>query len=465
MLIIASIFIGTVLRTVALSSFPFFTDEAIYTYWAQAIGEGTLRPFIPIHDGKTVLYVWSIIPLLKLGLSPFIAGRVVSVIAATMSMIILALIGKRTIGKYAWIPVLLYSLNPYLVFFDRMAIMDPMMTLFALVSIYGALRLIQTPRFQWAALAGLFLALSFATKPTTQLVAPWYMLFAIYLVWKHRLRGIFYSLTLLLPVAVSYLLVITSSGGEAYQYKSAEFVYPLFTASGILWNNILKTLPDLTTSLTSFVTPITFAFFVMGTIASAARHKWTIFLLSLCVTGTYLLLALYGRIVFSRHIYFLLPLALISVSYALIVMYEWRKLAGYLCGALLIITYAVFSYRLIASPTTYSFSPTDKDHYVTGTASGYGLQETIDFLKKQGNDATVITTRNFGNFPYSFMFALKNPVIGTWDIASVNISSLNKPVFVVDTSDTDKTLNVGSKVFVVKKPEGRATISVYRVDD
>ena len=51
---------------------PIFGDEAIYIRWAQIMrAEPTLR-FIPLSDGKQPLYMWAIIPLLKLISNPLL---------------------------------------------------------------------------------------------------------------------------------------------------------------------------------------------------------------------------------------------------------------------------------------------------------------------------------------------------------------------------------------------------------
>ena len=52
-------------RLVNLTILPIFADEAIYIRWAQLIWQKTYYFFIPLSDGKTPLFMWAMIPLLK----------------------------------------------------------------------------------------------------------------------------------------------------------------------------------------------------------------------------------------------------------------------------------------------------------------------------------------------------------------------------------------------------------------
>src|SRR4030042_2725996 len=71
---------ASLLRIINLGSLPIFADEAIYIRWAQVMSaESTLR-FLPLSDGKQPLFMWSVIPFLKIISDPLIAGRLLSAI-------------------------------------------------------------------------------------------------------------------------------------------------------------------------------------------------------------------------------------------------------------------------------------------------------------------------------------------------------------------------------------------------
>src|SRR3990167_7850508 len=75
------------LRLYNLNYLPIFGDEAIYIRWAQVMrAEATLR-FLPLSDGKQPLFMWVVIPFLKLISDPLVAGRIVSVLSGLGSLI------------------------------------------------------------------------------------------------------------------------------------------------------------------------------------------------------------------------------------------------------------------------------------------------------------------------------------------------------------------------------------------
>ena len=69
-----------ILRLPNLTFQPIFADEAIYIRWAQVMrAEPTLR-FLPLFDGKTPLFMWAMIPFLKIFHDPLFAGRFLLII-------------------------------------------------------------------------------------------------------------------------------------------------------------------------------------------------------------------------------------------------------------------------------------------------------------------------------------------------------------------------------------------------
>ena len=110
---------GLIFRFVNLNIWPVFADEAIYVRWAQVMkAESTLR-FLPLSDGKQPLYMWSVIPVLKLISDPLIAGRLVSGfmgMAGIVGVGLLTYLLFRNL-RQSLIAALIYSVLPYTVFF------------------------------------------------------------------------------------------------------------------------------------------------------------------------------------------------------------------------------------------------------------------------------------------------------------------------------------------------------------
>src|SRR3990167_2577293 len=124
-LIAVIFFIGIILRLYSLgTTLPVFGDEAIYVRWAQVMkAEETLR-FLPLSDGKQPLFMWLVIPSLKLFSDPLFAGRFISVLSGLGIMIEMGLVSWLLFRskQVAIITFFLIASSPFLVFFDRKAL-------------------------------------------------------------------------------------------------------------------------------------------------------------------------------------------------------------------------------------------------------------------------------------------------------------------------------------------------------
>ena len=153
------------LRLPNLTLQPIFADEAIYVRWAQVMrAEPTLR-FLPLSDGKTPLFMWSIIPLFKVFDDPLFAGRFLSVVSGFATLVGVMLLGWKVFGKRTalWAG-LLYTITPYIVFFDRMALVDSMLSAFTVWALYFAIWLAQAVRLDLGMILGFILGGAWLTK-------------------------------------------------------------------------------------------------------------------------------------------------------------------------------------------------------------------------------------------------------------------------------------------------------------
>lgn len=144
---------------------PIFADEAIYVRWAQVMrAEPTLR-FLPLSDGKTPLYMWILMPVFKLIEDPLLAGRLLSIVTGFGTLLGVFLIGLKffNIRVGLWGAFLIAS-TPFMVFFDRMALVDSMLATFTIWSLFLALWLVHSPRLDLAMILGFLLGGGIITK-------------------------------------------------------------------------------------------------------------------------------------------------------------------------------------------------------------------------------------------------------------------------------------------------------------
>lgn len=161
-LIFASIVLFTlIIRLINLNSLPVFADEAIYVRWSQVMrAESTLR-FLPLSDGKQPLFMWITIPFLKVINDPLIAGRVVSVLSGVGTVVGVFALSYLLFNskKVSLIASFLYSIIPFSFFFDRLALVDSLLTFFSVWSVFFAVLTIKTLRLDLAMITGFFLGI------------------------------------------------------------------------------------------------------------------------------------------------------------------------------------------------------------------------------------------------------------------------------------------------------------------
>lgn len=154
-----------ILRLPNLTLQPIFVDEAIYIRWAQVMkSEPTLR-FLPLSDGKTPLFMWTLIPVLKFINDPLLAGRFLSALAGLVTLLGVFFLAQRVFNiRVALWASLLYAVTPYTVFFDRMALVDSMLSALTVWSVYFAMLLVSHLRLDLAMILGYLLGGTILTK-------------------------------------------------------------------------------------------------------------------------------------------------------------------------------------------------------------------------------------------------------------------------------------------------------------
>src|SRR3989344_4246305 len=159
------IVIYLLIRLPNLTYQPVFADEAIYIRWAQVMkAEPTLR-FLPLSDGKTPLFMWIMMPVFKIVADPLLAGRLLGIASGFGTLIGVFILGlvffNRRVGLFA---AFLIAITPYIFFFDRMALVDSMLSMFTVWSILLALLVVRYRRIDLAMVLGYFLGAGLLTK-------------------------------------------------------------------------------------------------------------------------------------------------------------------------------------------------------------------------------------------------------------------------------------------------------------
>lgn len=161
-------------RLATLMTLPIFFDEAHYTLSALLIGRDPLHtdPFVEVaYWGVPPLFTWLAALPARLAAEPLLAARLSSALIG-----LAALLGTwrcaRALGgqRLALAAAAFFVLSPYLLLYQRMAMVDGLMTAVSAFGLLCAMRLARDPSMRAAGLLGLCLALACLSKITGPLL-------------------------------------------------------------------------------------------------------------------------------------------------------------------------------------------------------------------------------------------------------------------------------------------------------
>ena len=439
---------------------PIFTDEAIYVRWAQIAKNDAYWRFISLTDGKQPLFVWVAMILMKVVEEPLLAGRLVSVMAGFASMIGLFFLG-RELFKTAWVGLVssfIYCFYPMALVYDRMALYESLVGAFFVWSLYFIVLLARRVRLDIALILGMILGGGVITK-TSGFLSMYLLPFSLILFdWqkKERLKRFLKWLGLAVIAAIAtyggYSILRLSPFFHIIDEKNAIFVYPLkewITHPFNFFINNLKTFWDW---LIAYMTwPVFLLLIGVFFITRSFLREKLILLIWFLIP--FVALAIFGKTLYPRFIFFmtlsLLPLA----SFTLFRIYlalrdvissvsersQWdsssvnrrtrndrsegnvRLLFAILC--LFIFIFAFRSdYFILNDFANASIPPSDLAQYSNDWPAGGGVKEAINFFReKSKNEKIYIATQGtFGLMPYAFeIYLVQNPNIkieGFWPI-------------------------------------------------
>jgi hypothetical protein len=429
-----------VLRLIFLGRLPIFTDEAIYLRWAQIALHDSSWRFISLTDGKQPMYVWAAMILIKFIHDPLIAGRLVSVATGFLTMIGLFALtlelfkNKRT----AFLVAALYIAYPFAQVLDRMALYDSMVATFYVWALYVSVLLVRKARLDIAYTLGFIIGAGMLTKSSN--------IFSIYLMpfllilfdFKQKLfkrKLINFVLLAVFAAAISeglYAILRLSPLYSMVAIKNATFVYPLSEWIHHPFLYFFSNLSGLTSWLLQYLTP-SYIFLILIAILFVNKFFKEKVILLLYFALPFIALALFGKLIYPRHMFLmnvvLLPLVAWSLNFLLIEsekLFVKKKVLIKITQMILLVV--VFAYPLFVS-VFFAVNPlrapiADQDHgqYVNGWAAGWGVKESITFFENQAQTQKIFvaTEGTFGLMPESmemYMINNKNITIkGYWPV-------------------------------------------------
>lgn len=478
-------------RLINLTLLPVFCDEAIHIYHAQHLD---VDPFASLGRGVSKLaldmliaaFVW-LLP------DPLLSARLAPVYAGTLSMLGLYLVGRnlysRRIGTMA---AVLYIISPLMLFHDRMVLADVLLNTWGVYTLLFSLMCLKKGGLKHAVGLGLAMGLGMLSK-----LPGVFFLFTPWVVWAlvHRMRIGDLARRLLLAYGTAGLVIspvlvhplraraLTEIGLKSMATSEA------LTVSGwmeLVTRNFTAVLSGVGAYLT---TPVLLIFGLSLLLILVLRNREGGLLWML---GLVPVLAFVGS---SKG--FLPPRFFLFATSPLLICAAWciervsqgvawladrlpalsdRQLpltrSSVVIGALLLAGLSLssvrFDYYILADPSRAPLPPVDKDRYITGWPSGYGIPEAVGWLERQSIHTQIQVVAS-GSAMWALRIYLdENPRITILEQSLAEpvspIGPSNETFFVVNPPwDTDfAALNPRVKLLArYPKPGGRSAIEIY----
>ena len=468
------------IRIYHLTLLPVFADEAIYVRWSQVMAnEPTLR-FLPQSDGKEPLYMWVLMFVIKRFSDPLFIGRMVSVISGFGTLIgvwvLVYILFKNKLA--ATLGSLMYALSPITFFFDRMALVDSMLTMFGVWSFIFAYLTAKTKRLDLAMITGFSLGFAWLTKSTATVFMALLITFFIFV----NNRKDFVKLLTLYVVSsvIAFAMFNILRLGPNFNLiasRNQDYVYPL--------NHIFVSPFD---PLKGHMGGIINYFYLMGPVGLVVmwllgyflnykKHWRDLLVLSAWAVGPIFLTAEYFKVVTARYIVYTIPFFIIIASTVFLANKSFVKIS--LLILILFLGQAIFfDYQLITNVNAAPLPNGERSGYLLEWTAGQGIKEISDILKTEHAKApqtkiVVGTEGYFGTLPDGLQMYMQGTdnviVIGVGlgfdripDPLAASLAAGNKTYLVVNKSRLFIKDNPNLKLLATfKKPVRRPESTEY----
>ncbi len=408
-----------VLVTANLTRLPIFVDEALYLRWAQIAWHDASWRFISLTDGKQPLYVWFVIPFLKLIDDPLYAGRLASSVSGFITVVGMGylgyLLGNKKTGLIAMV---LTALSPYLFFYYRFGVMESTLVAGSIWVCIFSILLARSRRLDVAMILGMVTGATILVKSSGMfflLLIPFAYLLDFD--WKKVFTKSTYKYLLLVLVAwaiagVIYNVQRLSPWMHMIGQKNAFFIVPyseIFNEINRLSNNFLDvwrwqigytTIPMLIMAVSGVYLMIK---------ADIRKFLFLAAWLLAPMMGTVLLARLFA----PRYVIFVTPFILYFAVYALSQI-KSVKLTILATLTFLIMPLSLIT-KLIIDPINYPYVSVDEG-YVNGWSAGNGTKQIADWalnrLRETGQPMTIFTEGTFGILPHGLELYVDGRVPG-----------------------------------------------------
>lgn len=393
-------------RLLFLTRLPIFNDESMYLHWGLLFRDDPSKWTASLTiDGKQPGMPVLLGTVLRIPGDPLFLGRLVSLAFALLTFVMTLKIARRLDMK---IPIPLVSsfliVSPYLLQYDRLALMESAVTSSAVVAAYVLLRWLGQPKLVFAVLFGAAAALGWWFKSTSLIILISGLTVSVFAGSVRRLQ-VRTILTFLLIVIGTYFMmtlpVRSSAGYVNIGLRERERVMSFTELLGFPLNIWRKNAVFATAFLTAFMTP------VMLVLAAGSFGKLKKNPAMLVISGFFVIPfiteILVSKAFTSRYLVMIVPFGCLLAAATVSALNKKMKAAVF---GLAVLTAIIPSALLIAVPLRYYaflavVPPAQEDfgQYVRSYSSGYGVKEAVMSVPRlsEGEETIILVRADSGN--------------------------------------------------------------------
>lgn len=376
-------------RAAGITALPGFVDESWHTMWALSIAEGR-RLFRPWEFGKGLSVFANALVLPWFSGHVLEASRLLTTAFGALTLLATWGLSRRLYDdRTALVAGLFYVLCPFTLFYDRLALTDPVMSTFSALTLLASVRLARSRRPRDAVLTGLALAALILSKALGVMLvhipaAAWLALA------RPRRRG---ARALALAYVVAGILVawplwsfLTVSGavGQAVGGAGAE---PL--------ERLARNLPLVEEWLVGWWTLPLLLLALAGTLAASVRRQPSGLLLAAVWLAPLVALLPTAGHWYPRYLLFMGVPTLILAARALTSVTSWaaerlgdpfeawKHVILATATTLVLLPSLRTDVHLWVEPSRAPLPAIERMQFIDGWPSGYGVRETVAFVGQE----------------------------------------------------------------------------------
>ena len=394
-----------------LDILPIFADEAIYVRWSQIMKNETTLRFLPLSDGKTPLFMWSLIPILPFFGNDLVAGRFLSVLAGFGTLVGVFVASRLFFGlKVAILASIFYVVSPYTFFFDRMALVDSFLNFWGIWALFLTILLAKFPRLDLAMILGAVIAGGILTKPSgwffLLMVPVSIILFNFKKPFSLRLAKLLALWLIVAGIAwLGYNALKLGPNFQLIAIRNQDYVFILGQALKHPFDPFFSHLVDIWDWFGTLLTwPIFLASLAGGVLAIFRRDLIAIFILIWAVVPL-IIQAEIAKVFTARYLIFnatpLIFLAAIFSAKALDFLSEKFKYSPYPLLILFLILPSIFIYNAITIPERAALPRKERSGYLEEWTAGTGIKDVANFIQERAKRRKIMvgTEGYFGTLP------------------------------------------------------------------